>query len=595
MKQLINTSISSKWLMPEADLIPFMQNYQAMVDSNKVSNLTKEEIEKHIAEHIPVKLVEASTLTDVQKQAFGLNFVSSGGRISSGKVAVIEVFGTLFARWDFYVYWYGGVGMDMLGAILDTLEKDSTIDGVVLHIDSNGGELAGTEFLANKIWKYTKPINAYVENAAHSAAYWLASQCNEIYAASQTTYMGSIGVMMRHVNRAEMYKMNGLEITYITAPQSVNKVILPDNSSISEKDLQIVQDMLRQDCSVFINAVKRGRKDVVDIEAVSAADIFPAAKAKALGLHDGIAANGITDVIARVYKLAEEKRNAKSAENDFNSNTEKAENQMEKLKINVETSQLSVMAVAKDKKLVIVAVADLQALDAKLEGVETPTEVVKSDDVKLVYENLGISCKKASIINVLSYDKNKFVLVDADKLHTLDAFCKTLGESEETTDVVEDSPEVAETVVETPEATVVEQPKAEEKTEKKVAETPASESNISPEIAAIMAKMDEMSKQMEAQKNELNAQLVKAEEARAKAEETTAKVIANAEEVQRKMGFGKVVTVVPQGKEEEKTAYNLGEKSQRADAATLKAKEILAAKNPNADKGIYDPEKTTVL
>lgn len=598
MKRKINTSTSGKWLMPEGDLIALMQNYSAMTEANNA--ISKEDMEKHIATHIPVKTIDANLLSDSEKAAFGLSFANST-KASNGKVAIIQIFGSLFARWDYYMYWYGGVAMDMLGEILDALEKDSGIDGVVLHIDSNGGELAGTELLGKKIFKFTKPILAYADNAAHSAAYWLASQCNEIYAASLTTYMGSIGVVMRHVNRGEMYKMNGLEITYVAAPQSTNKIIAPENKAISDKDMQILQDILRQDAAVFINAVKNGRKDKVDIEAVSSADIFSAVKAKALGMHDGIAANGLSDVVARVYKLSEEKKSNKFAENTTSkTSSKKAKNIMEKLtNINIQPIETSVMAAFKNKKLVLVAVADLTNLNAKLAGMGADTLEKQSADVKQSYDALGITPIKATTMNILSYDKRKFVLVDADSLNALDGFCKSLSEEEstETTETAESNSDSK--TAETTEIAVEENSNTDTATEESAAvvveEKAAETSNISAEIQALMASVEEMKLKFATESESLKKALSEAELQKAAALEDKEKVIANANELQKKFGMGKIITVKPDSKEGNGANYDLGDKSQRANNAALAAKSILKEKQPNADKSIYDPEKQITL
>ena len=60
--------------------------------------------------------------------------------------------------------------------------EDDSIQGIVLNIDSPGGQMNGTNELANMIFaaRGTKPITAYVGGLGASGAYWIASAADEI-------------------------------------------------------------------------------------------------------------------------------------------------------------------------------------------------------------------------------------------------------------------------------------------------------------------------------------------------------------------------------------------------------------------------------
>ena len=606
MNKFLNVSANSKWLMGEKDLLSFFNTYETMVQTNNLSDIDMSKIDSHIESHIPVKLVDSSNLGAADKEALSLS-VAAGNK-KGGKVAIIEMFGTFLTRWDWFIYFYGGVAMDRVVQILDMLEADAQIDGVVFHIDSGGGALAGTELLGKRIAKFSKPTVAYCDNAAHSAAYWVASQCDSVMSASLTTYMGSIGVLMRHVSRAVQLENEGLEVTYVTAPQSTKKVKAPENKALSEEDFDALQAMLKQDADVFIGQVKKGRGSKVDIDAVSNADIFNSKKAKSLGLHDGIASDGLTSAIKKVMKLAKDgnSNSNKSVEN----NTEKSI-EMKFANINIEGKNLSVLALATNNKLVLVKSSSLKELDDKLAGVELGSYDKKSlNEPQFKFESLGIEAQKASVVGVLTHSNDAFVLVDSEQLAGLEtALVQASAEEtavEETTETVveetvEESTEavVEETVIEeTAEETVVEETAVEETTEEiveavveeateeVVEETveevvaattdTAATSNISPEITAMM---DELRGQMA----EFKATNTKLAEERDNAIAEKERITANANKVQKKLGKGKLITAQPDNGEENES-FNLGNSDARANNASMAAMDILKERKQVTEK-----------
>jgi signal peptide peptidase SppA len=69
------------------------------------------------------------------------------------------------------------------------------VKAIFLRIDSPGGTVSGTKDLADEIarTKAIKPVVAFVEDLAASAAYWVAAQATEIIANNTTALIGSIG------------------------------------------------------------------------------------------------------------------------------------------------------------------------------------------------------------------------------------------------------------------------------------------------------------------------------------------------------------------------------------------------------------------
>lgn len=94
---------------------------------------------------------------------------------------------------------------------------------LLLYFDSPGGAIDGIKELADLIHNAECPTIALVGNCCTSAAYWLASQCNQIWALSPTARIGGAGAMVTFYKETEESKrLWGEEIT-VYAPQSTRK------------------------------------------------------------------------------------------------------------------------------------------------------------------------------------------------------------------------------------------------------------------------------------------------------------------------------------------------------------------------------------
>ncbi|MES1927534.1 S49 family peptidase [Salinisphaera sp. T31B1] len=132
-------------------------------------------------------------------------------------IAIIPVDGTLVHDK------FGGLnpesGMTNYSSIqmkAEAAAADPDVLGIVLDINSPGGSAAGVFNLSQQLAEIaqTKPIWAVVDELACSAAYALASACTKIVA-PENAMLGSIGVVMMHVDQSEMIKGMGLNVTYI--------------------------------------------------------------------------------------------------------------------------------------------------------------------------------------------------------------------------------------------------------------------------------------------------------------------------------------------------------------------------------------------
>jgi len=131
-------------------------------------------------------------------------------------VAVIEVFGGLAHRGGLQADSSYILGYQTIARRLTAALEDSGVHTVLMVLDSPGGEVSGVFSLAEQIYnaRGTKRIVAAVSDMACSAGYLIASACGEVYA-SETACLGSIGVVMRHVDQSKRIEKMGMTITHI--------------------------------------------------------------------------------------------------------------------------------------------------------------------------------------------------------------------------------------------------------------------------------------------------------------------------------------------------------------------------------------------
>ncbi|MGE0753332.1 MAG: S49 family peptidase [Variibacter sp.] len=135
-------------------------------------------------------------------------------------IAVVPVIGTLVSRSSYLAAASGlvsyGEAADMVAAAFD----DPAVRGIVLEIDSPGGEVGGLFDLVDHIGAlksaHGKPLWAVASECALSAAYAIASVADRVYV-TQTGEVGSVGVVAVHVDESGADAKAGLAWTFIFA------------------------------------------------------------------------------------------------------------------------------------------------------------------------------------------------------------------------------------------------------------------------------------------------------------------------------------------------------------------------------------------
>lgn len=167
-----------------------------------------------------------------------------------GRTAVVPITGPIFRHANMFTQISGATSLGTLSLDLARAVNDPAIDTIVLAIDSPGGEAAGINEFAKYVSNVgaSKPVIAYVENVAASAAYWIASAANEIVI-DETAKLGSIGVIAVADARTDDGTVE------IVSSQSPKKHLDPATDA-GRAEMQSVVDAL---ADVFIGAVAANR------------------------------------------------------------------------------------------------------------------------------------------------------------------------------------------------------------------------------------------------------------------------------------------------------------------------------------------------
>jgi signal peptide peptidase SppA len=182
----------------------------------------------------------------------------------------------------------GVTSYDYLVAALKQATDDFAVDRIVLTVDSPGGQVSGIDGVLDAIRtaKARKPVSATIEGWGYSAAYWLASQADEIVT-TPLSDLGSIGAVIAHVDLSRVYADAGVKVTLIHA--GAKKVDGNPYEPLSSRARDDMQERVGELRDRFAADVAKGRGISVSSVLGTEAGDFLAEKAVAIGLADRVA------------------------------------------------------------------------------------------------------------------------------------------------------------------------------------------------------------------------------------------------------------------------------------------------------------------
>lgn len=202
-------------------------------------------------------------------------------------IAIIPIHGTLARRTIGLEAASGLMSYVDIAARIDAAVADPQVQGILLDMDSPGGEAGGVFELAERIRAASavKPVWAHANDAAYSAAYAIASAATRL-TLSQTAGVGSVGVIALHVDQSVRDAKDGLHYTAIFAGHHKND--FSPHEPLSPQAATSLQTEVNRLYEFFVTQVASMRG--MDVEAVRAteAGLYFGDEAIAAGLADAI-------------------------------------------------------------------------------------------------------------------------------------------------------------------------------------------------------------------------------------------------------------------------------------------------------------------
>lgn len=221
---------------------------------------------------------------------------------AAAEVAVISIMGPLEQRASEFMCGYGE-GYDSIAERFCGACEDPSVGAIVLRFDSPGGDVSGLEECVRQMVaaRGTKQVFAYIDEGAHSAAYWIAScVANAGIFLPIAGSVGSIGVIAAVVDESGALEVAGIKVELIRDPpgKAAGNPVQPVLDLARERMIEHVREVSAR----FQAAVSTARGIPVDAIRALNGDVRRGQAAVDSGLANGL--DSLEGVIARAAVAA---------------------------------------------------------------------------------------------------------------------------------------------------------------------------------------------------------------------------------------------------------------------------------------------------
>jgi protease-4 len=229
--------------------------------------------------------------------------VVSGDAAAQHKILLIHINGIITSSTD------GGLAPrmatpDRLRWQLEKAAKDPWVRGIILEINSPGGEVTASDVMYRlvKEMRASKKVVALMGDIAASGGYYIAAGAERILA-HPTTITGSIGVIMHGANMSGLLEKLGVKLVTIKSTTTPMKDILSPAREMTPEEKKLLEDILDDMYARFASVVGDSRKlKPEQVRQLADGRIYTASQALKNGLIDEIGYR--EDAVKAVTKLA---------------------------------------------------------------------------------------------------------------------------------------------------------------------------------------------------------------------------------------------------------------------------------------------------
>eukprot|EP00882_Tetradesmus_deserticola_P001055 GHRQ01001141.1.p1 GENE.GHRQ01001141.1~~GHRQ01001141.1.p1 ORF type:complete len:653 (+),score=373.33 GHRQ01001141.1:173-1960(+) len=267
---------------------------EGWLDSLKYEDEITDDLKKRTGgKEDEVAKVGLSRYSKVSRGAFGLN--------GKKRIAVLRAGGAIVGKAS--GVGSGSITPEAIIPKLRALAKDKKIAGVVLRVDSPGGDALASDLMWREIQQLAakKPVVACMGDVAASGGYYM-SMAAQAIVAQPLTITGSIGVVTGKFNLAELYERVGYAKTLLSRGKFA-EFLAADNRSFNEEEASLFEESAQFAYRSFRDKAAASRKmPVEDMQAVAQGRVWTGQRALQRQLVDVL--GGLHEAVALVKQAA---------------------------------------------------------------------------------------------------------------------------------------------------------------------------------------------------------------------------------------------------------------------------------------------------
>jgi protease-4 len=222
------------------------------------------------------------------------------------KILVIDVEGMIGTSGQNSLFNREGDVLSQVYYRLEQASQDKFIRGIILRLDTPGGEVTTSDIIYNEILKFKKktglPVVGLMMGVAASGGYYIASACDYVIA-HPSTITGSIGVISYFPNVGELFAKVGIKTQVIKSGEM--KDAGSPFRNMNQEEQKVFQGIIDELYERFLQVVYEKRKDVLSQDAlrkIADGRVYTAPQALRLKLVDEV--GYFDNALAKTLSLA---------------------------------------------------------------------------------------------------------------------------------------------------------------------------------------------------------------------------------------------------------------------------------------------------
>jgi len=180
------------------------------------------------------------------------------------------------------------LGSEPYRQLFRRLEEDEAVRGVVLRIDSPGGEVVSSDLLGRAVVRLAarKPVVVSMGDTAASGGYLMAAGAQAILAEAGTL-TGSIGVVGGKLDLSSLYERLGVRKDGVS--RGARAGLLSEARAFTQDEERALRSGIRSLYSLFVKRVAEGRgMAAADVDRAGRGRVWSGGRALGLGLVDAL-------------------------------------------------------------------------------------------------------------------------------------------------------------------------------------------------------------------------------------------------------------------------------------------------------------------